>query len=148
YHFKATGDLVLGSPLRMLKAVEEASVRINQDRPKPILFDVQFVFVDKDKKALGHLREVLRQEGYEHAIGSTIHILHADFGAAVEDVLARIQKHTPRSGTALFFFDQLGYVEVPASLIRRTFAHARAAEVVMTFHVSSFATYTNDELAK
>lgn len=148
YHLKATGELVLGSPLRMLKAVEEASLRINQDRPKPILFDVQFVFVDKDKKALGHLREVLSQEGYERAIGDTIHIVHAEFGAAVEDVLARIVKHTPRSGTALFFLDQYGYAEVPATLIRKIFAHARDAEVVLTFHVSSFATYTNDELAQ
>lgn len=148
YRLTGTNELVLGSPLRMLKAVEEASFKINQERPKPVLFDVQFVFVDKDKKALGHLREVLRQEGYEGAIGNAIHIVHAEFGAATEEVLARIAKHTPRSGTALFFLDQYGYAEVPASLIRKIFAHARDAEVVLTFHVSSFATYTNDELAQ
>ncbi|CAL8477413.1 three-Cys-motif partner protein TcmP [Caballeronia sp. S22] len=148
YQVKGTGQLVLGSPLRMLRAVEEASIRINQERPKAVLFDVQFVFVDKDKNALGHLREVLREEGYDRAIGETIHIVHAAFGAAVEDVLSRIAKHTPRSGTALFFLDQYGYAEVPAPLIRKIFAHARDAEVVLTFHVSSFATYTNDEFAE
>ncbi len=148
YQLKGTNELVLGSPLRMLRAVEEASFKVNQDRPKLVNFDVQFVFIDKDKKALGHLREVLRQEGYERAIGDTVHIIHADFGVAVEEVLARIAKHTPRSGTALFFLDQYGYAEVPASLIRKIFAHARDAEIVLTFHVSSFATYTNDELAE
>jgi three-Cys-motif partner protein len=148
YYVKATGLLVFGSPLRLLKAVEAASLKINHDRSKPILFDVQFIFVDKDKRALGHLREVLVQEGYERAIGDSVHIVHAEFGAAVEEVLARIAKHTPRSGTALFFLDQYGYAEVPASLIRKIFASARDAEVVLTFHVSSFATYTNDELAQ
>ncbi|WP_321945234.1 three-Cys-motif partner protein TcmP [Paraburkholderia sp. J10-1] len=148
YQLKGTGELVLGSPLRMLKAVEEASFRINLDRPKHINFDVQFVFIDKDKKALNHLSEVLREEGYERAIGSTIHLMQAEFGAAADEVLARIRKHTPLAGTALFFLDQYGYAEVPAPLIRKIFAHARDAEVVLTFHVSSFATYTNDELAQ
>ncbi|MGT2476646.1 three-Cys-motif partner protein TcmP [Paraburkholderia terrae] len=145
---KGTSELVLGSPLRMLKAVEEASFRVNQDRPKAVIFEVQFVFIDKDKKALRHLHEVLRQEGYEAAIGNTVHIIEADFGVAVEEVPARIAKHTPRSGTALFFLDQYGYAEVPASLIRKIFTHARDAEIVLTFHVSPFATYTNDELAQ
>ncbi|UIF90059.1 three-Cys-motif partner protein TcmP [Cupriavidus sp. UYPR2.512] len=148
YQLEDSGSLVDGSPIRILQAVEEASLQVNQDRLKHVLFDVQFVFIDKDKKALNHLREVLTQRGYAHAIGTTIHILHAEFGAAVEAVLDRIASHTPRSGTALFFLDQYGYTEVPLSLIRRIFARARDAEIVLTFHVSSFATYTNDELAR
>lgn len=148
YQLESTGELVVGSPLRILKAVEDASISINRERPKQVFFDVQFIFIDRDRKALNHLREVLRERGYEHAIGKTIHILHAEFGAAVNDVLARITRHTPRSGTALFFLDQYGYTEVPAPLIQQIFASARDAEVVLTFHVSSFATYTNHELAK
>jgi len=148
YQLETSGTLVDGSPVRMLQAVEEASLKINQDRLKHVLFDVQFVFIDKDKNALSHLREVLTQRGYAHAIGATIHIVHAEFGVAVETVLDRIAAHTPRSGTALFFLDQYGYTEVPLSLIQRIFARARDAEVVLTFHVSSFATYTNNELAR
>lgn len=148
YLLKGTNELVLGSPLRMLKAVEEASFNINQNRSKPILFEVQFVFVDKNKEALNYLRDVLREEGYAHKIGHTIHTVHAEFGVATEEILTRIAKHTPRSGTALFFLDQYGYSEVPASLIRKIFSHARDAEIVLTFHVSSFATYTNDEFAE
>lgn len=148
YQLADSGALVDGSPIRMLQAVEEASQKINQDRLKHVLFDVQFVFIDKDKKALSHLREVLTQRGYAREIGTSIHIVHAEFGVAVEAVLDRIAAHTPRSGTALFFLDQYGYTEVPLSLIQRIFARARDAEIVLTFHVSSFATYTNDELAK
>lgn len=148
YQLRESGELVAGSPLRMLEAVEAASARVNVGRSKPIILDVQFIFVDKNRTALQHLREVLRSRGYEAAIGKTIHILHSEFGAATDEVLLRIAKHTPRSGTALFFLDQYGYTEVPAPLIRRIFASSRNAEVVLTFHVSSFATYTNDELAR
>lgn len=148
YHLEGTGELVDGSPIRILQAVEEASLKINEGRPKQILFDVQFIFIDKDRKALSHLRDVLKERGYEQEIGKTIHILHADFSSAVDEVLARVARHTPRSGTVLFFLDQYGYTEVPASLIQQIFASARDAEVVLTFHVSSFATYTNDELAR
>ena len=148
YHLESTGELVVGSPLRILQAVEQASLKINRERPKQILFDVQFIFIDKDKKALNHLRDVLKDRGYEREIGKTIHILHADFGSAVSDVLASVARHTPRSGTVLFFLDQYGYTEVPTALIRHIFTSARDAEVILTFHVSSFATYTNDELAR
>ncbi|QCP52794.1 three-Cys-motif partner protein TcmP [Trinickia violacea] len=148
YHLEGTSELVDGSPIRILQAVEEASLKINRERPKQILFDVQFIFIDKDKKALNHLRDVLKERGYEQAIGKTIHILHADFGSAVSDVLASVVRHTPRSGTVLFFLDQYGYTEVPTALIQHIFASARDAEVILTFHVSSFATYTNDELAR
>jgi hypothetical protein len=72
----------------------------------------------------------------------------AEFRVAVDEILSRIRQHTPRSGTALFFLGQYGYAEVPATLIRRIFQTSRNAEVVLTFHVSSFATYMNDEFAQ
>ncbi|MCA8273604.1 three-Cys-motif partner protein TcmP [Burkholderia sp. AU30280] len=148
YYLEGTGQLVDGSPLRMLQAVDEASRLINLERPKQVLFDIQYIFVDKDTKALSHLRDVLSARGYGRSIGTTIHLLHATFGSTVSDILAAVAKHTPRSGTALFFLDQYGYTEVPAPLIRQIFSSARDAEIVLTFHVSSFATYTNDELAR
>lgn len=148
YELRGSGQLVVGSPLRMIEAVEVAFALVNANRTKLIAFDVQFVFVDKDRGALEHLRKVLQDRGHGHAIGVSIHLLHAEFGVAAQEVLARIQLHTPRSGTALFFLDQYGYAEVPATLIRRIFQTSRNAEVVLTFHVSSFATYTNDEFAQ
>ncbi len=147
YYLEGTSQLVDGSPLRMLQAVEEASRMINRERPKKILFDIQYIFIDKDPRALNHLRDVLKGRGYDRSIGTTIHLLHADFGSTVRDVLAAVARHTPRSGTVLFFLDQYGYTEVPATLIQQIFASARDAEIILTFHVSSFATYTNDELA-
>jgi three-Cys-motif partner protein len=145
YTLRGTTREIEGSPLRMLKAVEEATVLINAGRTKPLDLDVQYVFVDKDKNALSHLKMLLAERGYGQRIGTSIHIIHDEFAAAAPKVLELVRQHTPRAATALFFLDQYGYQEVPAPLVQRIFSELPGSEVVLTFHVSSFATYTNDE---
>jgi three-Cys-motif partner protein len=146
YQLKSSGDVVLGSPLHMIKAVEEAQIKVNAGRTKPLILEVQYIFVDKNSRAISHLREVLKTQGYENLVDSTIHLICSEFGLKIDEILKRIHQHTPRASTALFFLDQYGYAEVPAPLIQKIFKELNNAEVVLTFHVSSFATYTNDEL--
>jgi three-Cys-motif partner protein len=145
YTIKGTGQAALGSPLRMLEAVEEARVRVNVGRQKPLALDVKFIFVDRDESAIVYLAKVLKDRGYEAAIGRSIHLIRQEFADASHAVRALVKQHTPRAGTALFFLDQYGYKDVPAPLIQQIFAELPNSEVVLTFHVSSFATYTNDE---
>ena len=148
YTIRGTVEKVLGSPLRMLKAVEEAIVLVSQDRTKKLELDVQYIFIDKDRHAIAHLSQVLVSHGYGTLIGSSIHLVCQEFGDAVSAVIAQILRHTPRVPRALFFLDQYGYSDVPAPLIRQIFTMLPNSEVVLTFHVSSFATYTNDEFAQ
>ncbi len=129
----------------MLNAVEEARVLINANRTKPIDLDVQYVFIDKDQRALSHLTMVLQNRGFGHLIGNAIHVIHEDFVSATPVVFKLIQAHTPKARTAIYFLDQYGYSEVPAPLIRQIFANSPGSEVVLTFHVAAFATYTNDQ---
>ena len=145
YTVKGRNEEALGSPLRMLGAVEEARIRINLDRPKPIDLDVQYVFVDKDARAIAHLTQVLHDRGYGAKIGKSIHLMCEDFAVVAPTVIGLVQRHTPRAGCALFFLDQYGYTDVPAPLIRQIFAQLPNSEIVLTFHVSAFAKYTNDE---
>lgn len=147
YTLKGRGSEVLGSPLRMLSAVAEARLRINAHRRKPIDLDVQYVFIDKDVKAIAHLTHVLNDRGYGDEIGRSIYLIRDDFISASSFVLQLVRGHTPRANTALFFLDQYGYSDVPAPVIQRIFAELPKSEVVLTFHVSSFATYTNDLFA-
>lgn len=146
YTLKGRGGEVLGSPLRMLAAVAEARLRINASRRKPIDLDVQYVFIDKDAKAIAHLKHVLHARGYGDELGRSIYLIRDDFISASTSVLPLVRAHTPRANTALFFLDQYGYSDVPATVIQRIFAELPKSEVVLTFHVSSFATYTNDTL--
>lgn len=129
----------------MLDAVEEAKVRVNIGRTKPLNLDVKFIFIDKDESAIAFLTKVLIDRGYGAAIGTSIHLIHQEFAAASPEVMTLVKKHTPRAGKALFFLDQYGYKDVPAPLIQSLFTALPHSEVVLTFHVSSFATYTNDE---
>lgn len=146
FKLKGTGKEVLGSPLRMLKAVEEVSFLINQKRVKKIDFQVQYVFVDNDAQAIEHLRKVLQEQGYGSRIGTEIHLITQDFDKSADHVMHLVRSHTPRTAKALFFLDQYGYTEVPAPLIRKILSGTNSNEVVLTFHVASFATYTNSDL--
>jgi three-Cys-motif partner protein len=145
YTVRGTGAEALGSPLRMLDAVAEARIKVNAGRTKPLELDVRFIFIDKDERAVAHLAKVLEDRGYGAAIGRTIHLIREEFAVASASVMALVKKHTPIAGAALFFLDQYGYKDVPAPLIRSIFATLPNSEIVLTFHVSSFATYTNDQ---
>uniref|UniRef100_UPI00352B788A three-Cys-motif partner protein TcmP n=1 Tax=Aerococcus urinaeequi TaxID=51665 RepID=UPI00352B788A len=146
YTLRGTKHEVLGSPLRMLAAVDEARFLVNIDRTKTLDLDVQYIFVDKDANAIAHLRKILVERGYHDEIGRSIHLIHGEFTSAFQNITDLVKKHTPKSPTALFFLDQYGYTEVPAPVIRTILLQLPRSEIVLTFHVSSFATYTNDEL--
>ena len=75
YTIPGQSQLILGSPLRMLAAVDEARILVNKDRTKPIEIDVQFVFIDKDASAVSFLTKVLHERGYGAAIGKSIHLI-------------------------------------------------------------------------
>lgn len=145
FRLRGEDHLVDGSPLRMMKAVDEARQIINVGRTKPIDLQVQYVFVDVSPSAIHHLKSLLRERGYESQIGKTIQLISCKFIKAADQVLALVNAHTPRAGKAIFFLDQYGYSEVPASLITKILGGLKNSEVVLTFHVASFATYTNDE---
>lgn len=148
YTIRGSAETVFGSPLRMIKAVEEATILVNHDRAKKLELDVQYIFVDKDRHAITHLAQVLHVHGYGGLIGNKIHLVCQEFGEAASAVIDKVSHHTPRASRALFFLDQYGYTDVPAPLILQIFTRLPNSEVVLTFHVSSFATYTNDEFTE
>ncbi|WP_369326205.1 three-Cys-motif partner protein TcmP [Alcaligenes nematophilus] len=146
YTIRSTGKEVLGSPLRMLDCVRIAQEEINRDRLKAVELEIQYIFVDEDSQAIAHLHKVLEERGYGGEIGKSIHIMCSDFVKASPSVMQLIRGHTPRTPRALFFLDQYGYTDVPASLIRNIFKELDKSEIVLTFHVSAFGTYANDVL--
>lgn len=96
YLLRDTGQLIEGSPLRILKAVNEAQALVNLDRVKPLLLDVQYIFVDENKAAVEYLRSLLVKRGYGNQIGTSIHLVCSEFVATSDAVLAAIGRHTPK----------------------------------------------------
>lgn len=148
YKLRGSNQEALGSPLRMLNAVEEARFKVNEFRTKPLELDVQYVFIDKDATAIAHLKKILIKRGHAEKIGKTVHLIVNDFAVAFPEVQNLVRSHTPQAKTALFFLDQYGYKDVPATLVQTVFKELPNSEIVLTFHVSSFATYTNDDFVE
>jgi three-Cys-motif partner protein len=146
YKNKMTGQMVFGSPLKMLAAVKEVALKINKVRQKPIEFVIQYIFVDTNSVAINYLRKTLIEQGYESKINYQIHLINSSFAGAFDRITQLIAQHTPKAKTGLFFLDQYGYAEVPATLIRSILTGLTKSEVILTFHVDSFATYADDKL--
>lgn len=147
-YLSESGNEVPGSPVVILKALEEASACIfhEQKRTKPIELDVELICIDEDNNALTHLRWVLEQEGYGGKIKSeNIRLLHGSFGEHAEAVIKRSVDRSKRSGKAIFVLDQYGYSGVPLETLQKICARLAKAEIILTFNVDSLINYLSDK---
>lgn len=141
------GKEVPGSPLVILRAVEEAKARVmhEQQRRKEIHFDVKVICIDKDAAAVEHLRKVLEQEGYGDKLrAGVIETLVGEFDVKAGAVIAEVRRRSPRSGRALFVLDQYGYNKVPLATLKEIFTTLKQPEVLLTFNVDALLNYLNE----
>jgi three-Cys-motif partner protein len=144
-----TRQIVMGSPFIFLEATQEADYLINRDRKKPVHLDIDYFFIEANRQAFSHLDMVLRQRGFESALGANIHLRNKKFDEVSDEIIAFIKTKSPRNGRSIFVLDQYGYKDVPTRLIRNIFASLPSAEIILTFGVDSFLNYASDgELTK
>lgn len=143
YHHAKTGAEVLGSPFVMMKAVEDARVLVNQSRPRPVHFDVDYFFIEADVGAYQVLRNELRDRGHAARLGESLIVQNALFEAESDAIISHILARSPRAARAIFLLDQYGYAQVPTSLIRGLFQRLPGAEVILTFAVDSFLNFAD-----
>jgi len=136
-----TGANLPGSPLIMLKSANDAASVINQKRTKPILLDVDFIFVEKHKKPYQFLRSQIADSIYAPMLESTIKIVHSPFEQVAPKIIQSIAKKTPRTGRSIFLLDQYGYTDVDTKLIRNILTNLPKSEVILTFNVDSLLNY-------
>lgn len=139
---------VPGSPIIILKAIEEAETRIvlQQKRKKPLVFDIELICIDEDKDAIEYLRWVLEEEGYgDKVISEKIRLLTGKFDNFSEAVISKSRERSIRAGKAIFILDQYGYKNVPLKTLKRIFWKLAKAEVILTFNVDSLINFLNDE---
>jgi three-Cys-motif partner protein len=143
YLHEAGGHEVLGSPIIMLEAVEEAAALVNLKRTKKVQLLVDFFFIEQDKRAAAVLRNQLVARGYGGQIGQSIHLLNTTFQSQSGSLIEFVRKKG-RAARAIFLLDQYGYSEVPASLINAIMQQVKGAEVILTFAVDSFLNFIGD----
>lgn len=135
-----------GSPLILLKAVEYARTRLNQNREKPLDINARFIFVDSNEDHIAALREQVRSEGFGDQIDGKISLRVAEFAEELPNILREI-KTTQRVGRSIFVLDQFGYSDVPMASIRTVFSELDRPEIILTFAIDSFLNYLREESA-
>jgi three-Cys-motif partner protein len=132
-----------GSPLLLLKTIQEAEALLNLKRREQRQVDVNYHFVELKKTNLDYLKHVLHAEGYANRIGVDI----ALYQNAFEDVCVPIVKAAAerKAGQrAIFLLDQYGYDDIKLQTVQHILRTLQGAEVILTFNVDSLLAFLSD----
>lgn len=142
--YQTRNDIQRGSPLILLKAVQEARTRLNKGREKPLEINARFIFVDANENHIAALREQIVNEGYDDQIGESISLRVANFAEELPSILREI-KENQRVGRSIFVLDQFGYRDVPMASVKSIFSKLDRPEIILTFAIDSFLNYLREE---
>lgn len=145
YRFKS--ELVPGSPLLLLQAVQAAEAELAATRHHGFQVKSDFYFVDRNAHHTSFLREELAKSPFGGEVDRSIRVWTGDFEAKIDDIITSIRTKGP-SNRALFFLDQYGWSAVSFGVIRRIFAELANPEVLITFSVDALIDYLTDQTAK
>lgn len=141
------GQIIHGSPLRLLYAMEAAQLQRSQQSRKGFHIDAHFYFVDCKKQNLGYLREQLIHQGFGARIDKSIFLVHSAFDAASPQIIRAIKQR--RGGErALFLLDQYGWSHVSFKVLRTIFQELKNPEIILTFAVDFLIDYLSPTSSK
>ena len=140
-------EIIAGSPLRVLKAVQAAGARLTLARQNGFAMKSRFFFVDKQKEHVEFLNHELRQSEFSAEVGRSITLATGSFEDEAPGIIQIIRSRGP-SHRALFFLDQYGWSSVSFATIRQIFASLKNPEVLITFSVDSLIDYFSDQTAR
>jgi three-Cys-motif partner protein len=141
------GATVLGSPLRMLKAVQEAKAWRRTAIPGPDLdWKIQFYFVERDERVLQLLKKTVIDEFGQSFAESHVRFVASTFQVACPQIIEAIKGSAKKlragqGGRAIFFLDQYGYKDLPFPLLRSILRTLPNAELVFNFGVDDLIDY-------
>lgn len=139
--FSTSDGEVSGSPLIMLEEAQEAYVRLNADRVKPLAFDLKFHFNDVNSDHISYLRRVLADRAFDIPNDKICIYDPSPFRDVAGRIISDIRARQPRAGRALFLLDQTGFSQVDLSLIKSIFSSLPSAEVILTFSVDTLVNH-------
>lgn len=148
YHNPLTGLPHPGSPQILLDAVREAEIVINSSRSKKLQIDAKFVFVEKERDVLEHLRSVLLRREDLSSENYPL-LLEGKFEDHLNSIIARIKASNPKGRVhrAIFVLDQYGYTQVSPNILSCIFDQLPHAEVFLTIAVGWITPYLQNNLS-
>jgi len=138
-----TTEIVHGSPLVLIDAVQEAEKRINQGRQKRFEINARYYFIDAAPNHIASLKTTLLKRGFTPWIGNKITIIEGKFEDNITRVINDI-KSKQKAGRSIFILDQCGYKEVKPELLQQIFQQLVNAEIILTFAIDALLNYLSD----
>jgi len=138
--YKRNGLRHDGSPLILLKTVQQAEKEISSAREKDFKIHGYFYFIDEDCGAIATLRRVIAEEGFNINAGN-IYINNSTFLEAFPHVMDMIRTAPGTAKRTLVVLDQYGYTDVPFAVIRTIFDALPNAEVLVTLAVDALINF-------
>ena len=136
-----------GSPLRLLRAVENADAVLNAARTKGFQVRADFVFVDENADHIAFLEDILTKRGHGARIGQNIILICSTFEEACPSIIERIRAKG-RAHRSLFFLDQYGWSDVRLATIRTLLTNLRNPEILLTFAVDALINFLSTKTAE
>ncbi len=143
YRHPTTGELIPGSPLIMLRAMEAAQAAANRDRRKKFVLDVEYFFVEKLAPTIEYLRKKLSDSREAQEQASRITVLPGCFSDHLDGILQRVEQRG-RSRRVIFVLDQYGYTDVRMADLRTIFQRLPNAEVILTVAIDWLIDHWSD----
>lgn len=137
-------DLHEGSPLIMLRTVDEARRLIQDGRRKPFVLDARFIFVEAKREVRAFLEDTLRARGFAPEQNERVRVLEGTFEGRLDEILATLRTRGNRRRRSIFLLDQYGYVDASIPAIRKIFDSDHRAEVILTFAVDWMLDYMTE----
>jgi len=120
----ASGEV--GSPIIALDVLQEHHAK------KTMRAEIGFIFVEKDKRRVDHLRSLLDSRRKSLPRNSWIVIHHAPFDEALSEVLDQVDAQLTNLAPSFVMIDPFGVSETPMSVIRRILQNPKS-EVYISF---------------
>lgn len=132
FHTGVATETITGTPLRILRAIEEAKQTVaERNRRKPLALEIATHFNDADSDTVDYLKEVLNARGYG-VDGTSVQVTEGTFEDRLGGMIAAVKAQQPRAGKCIFVLDQTGYIQVRPEHIREIFNALQGAEVILT----------------
>lgn len=131
--YKDGESLWEGSPIRMMKMVEEGHRIVKEERSKPYhKLNVKFIFIDQQQEHIDCLKKQIINYGFEYYLKSDQCIfICKEFEEALDDCLSQIKK-----GYSFFFLDPFGIDDIGMKSIRKII-NLNRSEILWAFMVKS-----------
>ncbi len=144
YRHHGTNEVWYGSPLLMIRAMEDAQRFAQAKRSKDFKLDVEFVFIEKKSETFDCLRANIQGSEFCPRLADRIAFVKDDFTSQVQSIISRVQARK-LGCRAIFLLDQCGYKDVPFSAIQFILSELENAEVILTFATDSLIDYLSGQ---